>query len=75
MKIRALFLAIPLILGALPDLSAQTPANPGQGQPTQERLHKRDGSCKRAKQGRGQRKLDGTGPRAGTPACPRTPRK
>jgi len=80
-----LFAPILLVLGALamPALQGQTPAGTGKGQGQQ--LRKRDGSCATPGQGQGQgrgkrqgraqgvRKQDGTGPRAGTAACPKTP--
>lgn len=80
---RSLLLApIVLALGVLvaPPLQAQSPASPGKGQGQQ--LRKRDGSCAKPGMGRGQgrgkgqgiRKQDGTGPRAGTAACPKTPK-
>jgi hypothetical protein len=73
--------SILVLLGALaaPSLQAQGPADAGKSQGQQ--LRKRDGSCGRPGQGRrgcrgegcrGVRKQDGTGPRAGTPDCPRT---
>jgi ABC-type microcin C transport system permease subunit YejB len=72
-----------LLLGTLaaPMLQAQAPAGPGKGQG--QHLRKRDGSCATPSQGRGQgrgqrgqgvRKQDGTGPRAGTVDCPKTPK-
>ncbi len=80
-----LFAPILLVLSALaaPALHGQTPAGPGKRQGQQ--LRKRDGSCTTPGQGRAQgrgkgqgrgqgiRKQDGTGPRAGTAACPKTP--
>lgn len=77
---RTLFLAPALLLlGALaaPMLQAQAPVGPGKGQG--QHLRKRDGSCATPGQGRGQRgqgirKQDGTGPRAGTADCPKTPK-
>jgi len=60
-------------------LQAEPPAAPGKAQGQQ--LRKRDGSCTTPGKGRGEgrgkgqgvRKQDGTGPRAGTAACPKTP--
>lgn len=72
---RILYLApILLLLGALAAPSLQAQSGRGKGQ--QDRLRKRDGSCTTPGQGRGQgvRKQDGTGPRGGTAACPRTPK-
>jgi len=82
---RSVFLApILLVLGAFaaPTLQAQSPAGPEKGQG--QHLRKRDGSCVKPGQGRGQgcrqgrgqgvRKQDGTGPRAGTADCPKTPK-
>ena len=73
-----------------PTLQAQTPSGPekGQGQQLRKRdasCAKSDqgpgqrvgkGRCHECGQGRGQgvRKQDGTGPRAGTADCPKTPK-
>jgi len=67
-----------LLVGAMtaPALQAQNDPGPRKGQGQRQHLRKRDGSCTKTGQGRGQgvRKQDGTGPRAGTPDCPKTPK-
>jgi hypothetical protein len=70
-----------LLLGILaaPSLQAQNAAGQGTGKAQCQQLRKRDGSCATPGQGRGQRgqgvcKQDGTGPRGGTAACPKTPK-
>jgi hypothetical protein len=67
-------LALALMLGA-PTLQAQAAQDAGKGRPNAECRRRCDGSGKATCKGHGMRKQDGTGPRGGTTACPKTPAK
>lgn len=79
MKRTLILTALALAAMATPELHAQ---RAGKGRPgctptcEGQQLRKRDGSCPTPGQGKGmgQRKQDGTGPRGGTDACPKTPK-
>lgn len=77
MKRTLILAALVLAAMATPELHAQRAGKGRPGcKPTCEgqQLRKRDGSCPTPGQCKGQRKQDGTGPKGGTPDCPKTPK-